>query len=116
MHELAVTRDIFAIIIKHAQENNVKKVLTVNLKIGALSDLEAEWIQHYFDYLSKGTTAEGAKLNVKRIPATFRCTSCLTTFEIDIRKVEQIECPECLSKNCSLVSGNEYYIENMEAT
>ncbi len=115
MHELAVTKNIFVIIIKHAKENNVKKVLTVNLKIGALSDLETEWIQHYFDYLSKGTTAEGAKLNVERIPVTFQCDSCLTTFKIDIRKVQEIECPECRGRNCSLVSGNEYYIENMEA-
>ena len=38
MHELAVTKNIFAIIIKHAKENNVKKVLTVN-QFGSTSQI-----------------------------------------------------------------------------
>ena len=45
----------FAIVQKHAIKNGVKKVHVVNLEIGALSDLQNEWIQRYFDYLSKGS-------------------------------------------------------------
>ena len=115
MHELGVTRSIFDIVIKHANDNNVRKVLTVYLKIGGLSDLENEWVQRYFDYLSRGTVAQGAKLSIERVAATFRCGTCLRSFEIDMRQTKRIRCPVCCSDSCTLVSGDEYRVETMEA-
>ncbi len=114
MHELSVTKNILEIVLKNAAPNNVSRIVTINLKIGELSDLEGEWIQHYFDYLSKGTVAEGAVIRVERIPVKVACNECSAVFTIDIRKVEEIRCMNCGSDNCSLKSGMEYYIENME--
>ena len=71
MHELSVTESILNIVLKHAQENGAEKVLTIGLKIGELSELVGECIQHYFDYLSKGTIAEGAVLEIERAPIIF---------------------------------------------
>ena len=64
MHELPVTESILKIVLKHARVSGVRKVRTIRLIVGKLSDLEDEWIQRYFDYLSKGTVAEGARLGV----------------------------------------------------
>ncbi len=44
MHELSVTKSIYQIVLKHAKRGNVKKVISVNLEIGALSDLQDEWV------------------------------------------------------------------------
>jgi hydrogenase nickel incorporation protein HypA/HybF len=115
VHELGVTKNIFDIVIGHARTNSVQKVLTIHLRIGALSDLEDEWIQRYFDYLSRGSVAEGARLRIDRIPAVFRCESCSSFFESNLKTVKEIRCPDCRSQNCTLVSGDEYQIENMEA-
>ncbi|MBW2053420.1 MAG: hydrogenase maturation nickel metallochaperone HypA [Deltaproteobacteria bacterium] len=114
MHELAVTERILAVILKHAGTNNVNKVLSIQLKMGELSDLEDEWVQKYFDYLSKGTIAENAKLKIERIPVVMECDNCGQSFEVDIRKIKEIVCPECANKKCSLISGKEYYIKDME--
>jgi len=65
MHELSVTESILSIVLKHAQTNRAEKVLAINLKIGELSELVGDCIQHYFDYLSKGTIAEGAVIDVE---------------------------------------------------
>jgi hydrogenase nickel incorporation protein HypA/HybF len=59
MHELPITESILKIVLKHAEMNSARKVITVHLQVGKLSDLEDDWIQRYFDYLSKGTIAEG---------------------------------------------------------
>ncbi|HQG32629.1 MAG TPA: hydrogenase maturation nickel metallochaperone HypA [Deltaproteobacteria bacterium] len=115
MHELPVTQSILEVVLRHARMNGVSRVHAINLAVGKLSDLEDEWIQQYFDYLSKGTLAEGAKLNIERIPVVFRCTSCRTDFEVDVRKMKDILCPECGKKDFTLVSGREYYIKDMEA-
>ncbi len=115
MHEIGVTRSILDIVIKYARDNNVRRVLTVYLKIGELSDLEGEWIQRYFDYLSRGTVAQGAQLSIERVAATSRCGACQSVFEIDVHQRQGIRCPKCCSDNCTLASGDEYRVETMEA-
>ncbi len=114
MHELQVTERILDIVVKHAEANSVQKVLSIQLRIGELSDLENEWIQKYFDYLSKDTIADGAKLRIERKPVVMQCDECAHEFEVNIKEIKEIQCPECDNKKCSLVSGREYYIKDME--
>ena len=115
MHELSVTKNIFAIVQKHAIKNGVKKVHVVNLEIGALSDLQNEWIQRYFDYLSKGSVADGARLCIRRVPAVFECYQCMERFEMETLLKGELICKYCHSNNISLISGKEYTVINMEA-
>jgi len=114
MHELPVTESILQIVLKHALMNNVRQVMTVYLQIGRLSDLEDEWIQRYFDYLSKSTVAEGAKLIIERMPIVVQCNACSTSYEAEAAKLGDLICPNCGGKDSTLVSGREYYIKDME--
>ena len=114
MHELQVTERILDIVVKHAEANSVQRVLSIQLRIGELSDLENEWIQKYFDYLSKDTVANGAKLRIERAPVVMQCDECAHSFEVNMKEIKEIQCPECDNKKCSLVSGREYYIKDME--
>ena len=114
MHELQVTERILDIVLRHAKTNNVSKILSIQLQIGELSDLENEWVQRYFDYLSKDTLAENAKLVIERTPVVMRCDSCSISFEVNLKENKDIECPACGSAKCSLVSGRDYYIKDME--
>lgn len=114
MHELPVINSILSIVLKHAAANQVKKVVTIYLQVGALSDLEDQWMQQYFDHLSKGGVAEGAKLMIERIPAIMQCLDCAKTYEIDIKDTATLACPGCGGEKRSLVSGREYFIKNME--
>jgi hydrogenase nickel incorporation protein HypA/HybF len=115
MHELYVTKSIYQIVLKHAIKGNVSRVCSVNIEIGALSDLQSEWMQRYFDRLSRGTVAEGAKLNITRVPALFQCNGCHMSFELTSLLTEALSCTHCQSRDVSLVSGREYHIKNMEA-
>jgi hydrogenase nickel incorporation protein HypA/HybF len=116
MHELAVTEKILDIAVKHAQMNRVNKILSITLKIGEMSDIENEWIQHYFDYLSKDTVAQGAVLKIEKTPIVLQCNQCRREIEISKDKLGETTCPDCSSrKNFSIVSGREYFIKEMEA-
>jgi hydrogenase nickel incorporation protein HypA/HybF len=114
MHELPITESILNIVLKHAQLNNACKVVTVSLQIGKLSDIEDEWIQRYFDYLSKDTLAAGAKLKIERIPATVKCNACSNIYEAEIKKMGKLACPACGGTEGTLVSGRDYHIKEME--
>jgi hydrogenase nickel incorporation protein HypA/HybF len=114
MHELPVTKSIFQIVLKHAEMGDVKRVISVNLEIGALSDLQTEWVQRYFDHLSRGTVVEGARLRIDRVPAVFHCNRCQQLFEINSLLEEDLSCERCHSREVTLVSGREYHVKNME--
>ena len=94
--------------------NSVRKVMVIHLQVGKLSDLEDDWIQRYFDYLSKGTIAEGAKLKIERMPVMVRCNLCSTSYEADIARMDDLVCPACGEKGGTLLSGREYTMKEME--
>jgi hydrogenase nickel incorporation protein HypA/HybF len=113
MHELPVTESILSIVLKHAEKNKVKRVVTISLRVGELSDLEDEWIQRYFDYLSKGTLAEGAKLEIERSPVVLQCGECGMSFHVNFREVKEVMCPQCSGRKNTLAAGREYFIKNI---
>ena len=115
MHELPVINSILNVVMKHAVANNVNKVVAVHLQVGEMCDLEEKWMQDYFDYLSKGGIAEGARLVVERTPVVMKCDNCGASFNVDLKQNAALACPECGGEKYSMVSGREYYITNMEA-
>ena len=114
MHELPVIESILKVALKHAQKNDVQKITAIYLQVGELSDLQDEWMQRYFDYLSKDSIAEGAQLKIDRVPVVMQCEDCAISFQVDIKKIDEIVCPECNGKNNKLISGRGYFIKNME--
>lgn len=115
MHELPVINSILKVVLKHAVDNNVNKVVAVHLQVGELSDLEDKWMQQYFDHLAKGGIAEGALLKIERIPVVMKCNDCGMSYTIKVKEDKTIICPECNSEKNTLVSGREYFIKNLEA-
>lgn len=114
MHELPVIEGILKVALSHAAKNNVKKITAIHLQVGELSDLEDEWMQHYFDRLSKDSIAAGAVLKIERMPVVMNCEDCLWSFKVDIKNVKEIVCPKCQGKNNKLISGREYFIKSLE--
>ena len=114
MHELSVVDSILKVVLKHAATNGVEKVVAVGLRIGELSDLVDEWVQHYFDFLSKDTIAAGAILKIERSPVVFRCEQCSGEFPVNVRETKKFVCPACGGGKVTLVSGREFYIKNIE--
>jgi hydrogenase nickel incorporation protein HypA/HybF len=111
MHELGVTQNILQIAIEHGQKAGAKKIRAINLVIGGLSGIIDESVQFYFDFVSKETMAEGAKLIFKKVPVRFRCRSCGKEFDF---QGEQWTCPDCGSSGPEIVTGREFYLESIE--
>lgn len=113
MHELSVIQSVLDIVIEYATKNKAKKVNQINLEIGELSGFIPEWIQTYFDYVSKDTIAEKAKLKIKKVPAKMKCLECEKEFGLKKNKLE-FTCPKCESKDIDLLQGREYFIKSIE--
>jgi len=111
MHELGVTQNILDIAVEHAQKAGAKKIHRIHLVIGGLSGVVSESVQFYFDFVSKETLAEGAKLVFERVPARLRCRSCGEEFEF---QGETWTCPSCRAAGPDIISGREFYMESIE--
>ena len=114
MHELQVTERILDVVLKHASGHDVSRIVVIHLRIGELSDLEDEWLQRYFDYLSRDTLAENAELAIEKVPIVVRCDSCAGSFELKKDQLREAVCPDCGESGFRLVSGREYFVKNIE--
>lgn len=114
MHELPIIESILNIVLKHAEINKARQVMSIHLQIGKLSDLQDEWMQKYFDYLSKGTVAEGSKLKIERMPIMIQCEGCPASYEAEVTQLGNLVCPACGANRGKLLSGREYYIKELE--
>lgn len=116
MHELGLTKNILKTALSYASKTNSAKVVTIVLRLGALRDIKAEWITHYFSYISRGTAAEDAEILVLPDPVVCHCHDCDKDFEVnrDDYTGDDILCPFCSSHDYTLISGMKFQIEGIE--
>ena len=73
MHEMPFTQAILEMAVKEAKEKPVKKIY---LRVGAMSAIVPAQVEYFFDYLSKGTPAQGAQLVFETVPVSLACRNC----------------------------------------
>ena len=112
MHELSITQSILDIVLRHAKQANARRILGINLVIGELTGFVDDSIQFYFDFMSKDTLAQGARLNFERIPARVRCHVCGAEYAPPDSRLWT--CPECEALGGEIVSGREFSVASIE--
>jgi len=65
MHEISLIKDLIHKVTTIAHEQHARKVLSVTVKLGALSHISPEHFREHFIHASHGTISEGARLNIE---------------------------------------------------
>ena len=112
MHELSITQSILEISLRHAQEAEADRISDIHLVIGQLSSYIDDSIQLYWDIISDGTIAVGARLHFRRIPAEMRCQQCGNQFLF--KDSPDFVCPACSDYRCEITSGDQLYIDSID--
>jgi hydrogenase nickel incorporation protein HypA/HybF len=107
MHELAITRNIVAIVGEAARG---RRVTRVTIEIGRLSGVMPDAVAFCFDIVAAGTPLAGAALDIKEIDGRARCRDCGGEFAAETLFAP---CP-CGSRRCERVRGEELNIKAME--
>ena len=97
--------------LEKATEAQAKKIISINLVVGELSGVVGDCVQFYFDAISRGTIADGAKLCFETKPTQIRCRKCETVFT---PANHDWACPQCHEISMEIVSGRECYMESIE--
>jgi hydrogenase nickel incorporation protein HypA/HybF len=111
MHEMSLAEGVVQIIEDAARDQGFSKVKTVFLEIGWLSSVEPDAMAFCFDAVSRGTIAEGAKLEVIDVPGAGQCLSCGKTVEIS---AVFDPCPECGGYPVHPTAGTEMRVRELE--
>lgn len=107
MHELAITQDIVAIALRHAEGANVKRVV---VEIGKLTAVLPDAVRFCFDICTAGTAAAGAKLEIIEIGALARCRACRS----EVRLEQPFGQCRCGSADLEWLRGEELRVKEME--
>ena len=109
MHELSLSGAIVNTVVKHAAG---RPVSVVSMRIGALRQVVPDTLEFYFEFVSRGTVCEGARLEQELVPARLRCASCQREWGIDL---PIFMCPDCGSGgSVEVASGEEFEVESIE--
>jgi hydrogenase nickel incorporation protein HypA/HybF len=111
MHELPVTQSLLEIALRHAQQSDAQRILSLNIVVGQFATIVDDSVQFYWDLIAQDTIAAEARLNFRRVPAELLCQECGQRYTPGL---EELDCPACHSNNVKIVSGREFFLESID--
>ncbi len=111
MHEMSITMSMMDIVQARMERDNVKRLKRLRLKVGEETAVEPHALLFCFDVCTKGTSMEGAVLDIEEIPMMGRCIDCNKEFHM---VGFLVPCPKCDSGAIKKISGDELDIVSME--
>jgi len=113
VHELSLMQDTVVIATKQAREAGAHHIHRIMMQVGALSGAVPETLEFAFDIVAKGTMAEGAKLEIERVPVLCYCAVCAREFEpTDL----VCECTGCGRPSVDIRRGRELQLTSLEVS
>lgn len=92
MHEMSLAESALQIIQDHAARQGFSRVTTVWLEIGQLACVEVEALRFCFDAVTRGSLAEGARLEIVTTLGQGHCLNCGWRGQLEARHAL---CPDC---------------------
>jgi len=123
MHEVSLALGMVDELIKIADKNNAKSILTVNLKIGKMSGIVTDSLKFAFDAVKlEHPILTSTEISIEEIPLVYECIDCGRTFSPQDnsagadRPEDSVfpSCRDCNSYNLKVLSGEEMDIANLE--
>lgn len=111
MHELAVSQSILEISLRHAKNNQAKRITDIHIVIGDWSSFINDSIQFYWDMISEGTIAKEAKLHFVRLATELSCLQCGKKY---FPTAQVLICPDCGGSKIKIISGEEFFLDAIE--
>ena len=111
MHELSIMSYMLEVVEEQAREVGASKVLAINLVMGERSSVIDDSLLFYFDMLTPGTVAEGARINIRRTSMRFHCNTCNDDYS---PAGADFCCPHCGTVGQVTDDGSELLIESIE--
>lgn len=111
MHEMSLAEGVLQLIEDAARREKFVRVKTVWLEIGKLSSVEPEALTFCFDAVTRGSVAEGSRLEFVATPGSGWCMQCAVT--VPMHELYDA-CPHCGSYALQVSGGTEMRVKELE--
>ena len=129
MHEWALAEAILASAKQVAEQEKLKKVTEVTIKVGELQQIEPPILRFALTQL-KPELFKNTKFHILKAKSTLKCRVCATTWQFNLKKLDRataeaihfvpeashsfIKCPKCGSPDFEIVTGRGVWLEDMK--
>ncbi len=111
MHEYAICVALLEQIEHLAEQHKAEGIDRILLKIGPLSGVEPDLLQHAWPLASARTVAEGAELIIEPSAVVVKCTRCGAESEVPPNR---LLCSVCGDFRTCVISGDEMLLSSVE--
>lgn len=111
MHELSVTQSILNIALNSAEKAGAKKINKIKIAAGEMTGYVPQYVQEYFNIVSRDTIAEKAELEFIKVPASAHCLDCDKDTALYGFK---FVCEHCGSQHLKLIHGREFLVDSID--
>jgi hydrogenase nickel incorporation protein HypA/HybF len=113
MHEVSIMAQTLEIATEYAYNQGANQIHRLKMRIGALSGVVSEALNFAFDVVTKGTIAEGARLEIEIVPVVCYCLHC----QIEFQPTNLFyECPQCDRLSNKIIAGREIELTSLEVS
>lgn len=110
MHEMSLAEGVLQLMEDAARREHFTRVTCVWLEVGALASVETEALAFCFDVVTRGSIAEGARLEFVRTPGSAWCMPCGRPVEVSR---EHDACPHCGSHQLQVTGGTQMRVREL---
>lgn len=135
MHEVSIALSILSVVEDVFRSTpGATRVREIRVRVGSLSLVDVEALRFALEVASRGTPAEGARVEIVVEEPVFRCRRCGHEWSIPRSQVEKIaselgiastmhlypdivvnylQCPRCGSRDVEIVRGRSVVVESV---
>ncbi len=129
MHEWALAEAILASAKQVAEQEKLKEVTEVTIKVGELQQIEPPILRFALTQL-KPELFKNTKFHILKAKSTLKCRVCATTWQFNLKKLDKataeaihfvpeaahsfIKCPKCGSPDFEIVTGRGVWLEDIK--
>jgi hydrogenase nickel incorporation protein HypA/HybF len=108
MHELSIASALADIALRHADR---RRVTVVEVSVGRLRQVVPSALEFAFELVTRETPLEGARLELRDVPAAGRCRECGAEGELD---GFPFGCRACGGLEVEVTAGEELSVDAIE--
>jgi hydrogenase nickel incorporation protein HypA/HybF len=129
MHEWALAEAVLASAKQVAEQEKLKEVTEVTIKVGELQQIEPPILRFALTQL-KPKLFGNTKFHILKAKSTLKCRVCATTWQFSLKKLDKataeaihfvpeashsfIKCPKCGSPDFEIVTGRGVWLEDIK--
>lgn len=113
MHEVNLMQRVLNKAVERAQEEGAQHIRMMQLKVGEASGMEPHSLEQAFELVKQGTMAEGAHLQINKIPTVCYCSYC----NLEFHPISDAhECLHCHRPSHEILQGKEFQLDFLEVS